>query len=109
MKKLSRAITTKIRESKTIEDGYEVKVVDIVSDIRMGINTRLDSYSSFQAHVDMIVADHTHALLNEVYGEYIDQLRDVIVDLWKNESRDVITQKLDRVINGMLERDYETS
>lgn len=105
MKKLSRAIITDIRESKTIEDGYEVKVVDIVSDIRMGVNTRLDSHSSFQAHVDMIAADHIRALLNEVYGEYIDQIREVIADLWKNESRDVITQKLDKVINGMLERE----
>ena len=40
-------------------------------------------------------------IINEVYGDYINELRDVIADLWKNESRDVISQRLNKVIDGM--------
>ena len=69
----------------------------------MAIRTQVEriSLDANGNSLDYIKNIQRRKIIEEVYGQYINELRDVVAMIWRNEDRSMITDKINDICDHM--------
>ena len=100
MSNLYNIIETKVNDRLSNEDYIVME-----TQLKLTVQSSLLRSELKEAQIDIqaiMEDDDRRKIIHMVYGGYATELADVIAMLYKNENRDVVTHKINEIIESML-------
>ena len=100
MSNLYNIIETKVNDRLSNEDYIVME-----TQLKLTVQSSLlrSELKEAQTEVQTMAEENARRkIIRMVYGKYAFELADVIVMLYKNENRDVVTHKINEIIESML-------
>ena len=88
-------------ESKVVREEDHVIVLETKPYIAIRTMINRGTFDENGEELNYIKNVQRKKIIEEIYGQYINELRDVVAMIWRNEDRGVITEKINDICDHM--------